>query len=138
MRFMKVLMIGTLIITCGSALGEEFRNPPAEISVSDPSLRPTVPAMTTLQISPLYLEIKAVLDHSARQEKALLQELAAATEEYQCQLIIGRIERLDLKRDLDIMGIQAEHAHKSGRWGLEKQIRQRILDLEKGGLVATR
>jgi hypothetical protein len=92
-------------------------------------LRP-FPEMTALQISPMHQEIKEVLLAAARSEEVLLKQLVEATDEMQCLRVIERIEQLDLRRDLDILHIQARYADKAERWDLAKQIRQRILELE--------
>ena len=138
MRFMKVLLLGTLIITTGTVLAEEpvsYGTTPFDL---DPAALPQFPEITTLKVSPMYLEIRMVLEQSARLEKHLLEELAAATDELRCQFIISSIEQLDLERDLDILKIQAKYAHKAGRWELETRIRSRILDLEGQQQVAAR
>ncbi len=138
MRNATVIITGILILAAGSALAEDFRdsNPsPAPLETAESSL---VSGMAVLQVSPMYMEIKEILDQSTRAEKTLLLELAAATDELQCQVLIAQIEKLDLQRDLDIMAVQARYAHEAGRWDLEKQIRSRILDLQEGRIVAAR
>lgn len=130
MRSLLILTTGVLILTASTALAEDYRTPgdppgtqPAEV------LRP-FPEMTALQISPMHQEIKEVLLAAARSEEVLLKQLVEATDEMQCLRVIERIEQLDLRRDLDILHIQARYADKAERWDLAKQIRQRILELE--------
>ena len=138
MRFILVLIVGILTISNGIALAEGIRTQPAIANAqclgdSDPAHQ-----LTVLQVSPMYLEIKEVLDQATLREKALLRHLAAAPEEVEVQLLVAQIEGLDLARDLDILNIQARYAHQAGRLGLEKQIRHRIQDLEASRMVAAR
>lgn len=138
MRIAKVISVGILILTSGTVLaagpGASAANPSFQNS-ANPVI---VPQMTALQVSPMYLEIKGVLEQSARTEEVLLARLSMAEDELEVQLIIGKIEQMDQDRDLAILKIQAKYAHQAQRWNLEKQIRHRIQELEEGRLMASR
>lgn len=138
MRNAKVFCVGILIIISGTALAAGPGSPAAGSSTPNSLDSIVVPQMTTLQVSPMYLEIKDVLEQSARTEEGLLAELSMAADELEVQLIVGKIEKLDLDRDLAIMRIQARYAHQEQRWSLEKQIRSRIKELEEGRQLAVR
>lgn len=83
--------------------------------------------VTTLKLSPMYLEIKEVLDQAGETEQLLLAELAAATEDREVERIIRRIERLEVDSTLVVLKIQARYARMEGRWNLERDIRARIM-----------
>lgn len=137
---MKPLLILTccLILTCTAALGEDA--PP--LAAPNPSVIDLCPAiwsdLTTLRVSPMHLEIKELLESLKDREAALLEDLAAATDEAQCQGISAAIEDLDLQRDLAILRIQARYARQAERWTLARQIQERIAELEQQQVVAVR
>lgn len=87
------------------------------------------PGVTTLQLSPMYLEIQQVLDQAGETEQLLLVELAASTEDKEVERIINRIERLEVDRTLIILKIQARYARMEGRWDLERNFRARIMEI---------
>lgn len=85
--------------------------------------------LTTLQLPPMYLEIKEVLDQAGETEKVLLRELAAAARDEDVQRIVRQIERLEMDRTLAILKIQARYARLEGAWNLEYRLRTRILEI---------
>ncbi len=87
------------------------------------------PGVTTLQLSPMYLEIQQVLDQAGETEQLLLAELAASTEDKEVERIIHRIERLEVDRTLIILKIQIRYARMDGRWDLERSLRARIIEI---------
>ena len=87
------------------------------------------PGVTTLQLSPMYVEIQQVLDQAGETEQLLLAELAAATEDKEVERIIHRIERLEVDRTLIILKIQIRYARMEGRWDLERSLRARIIEI---------
>ena len=136
MRHAKVFCVGILIIISGTALAAGPDSTAAGSTVPNSPESIVAPQMTALRVSPMYVEIKGVLEQSARTEEALLEELSKAADELEVQLIVSKIEKLDLERDLAIMKIQARYAHQEQRWTLEKQIRSRIKELEEGRQLA--
>lgn len=98
-------------------------------SFQDNSRIMTSPGVTTLKLSPMYLEIKKVLDQAGETEQLLLIELAAATEDREVERIIHRIERLEVDSTLIVLKIQARYARMEGRWDLERSIRARIVKI---------
>ena len=87
------------------------------------------PGVTTLKLSPMYLEIQQVLDQAGETEQLLLAELAASTEDKEVERIIHRIERLEVDRTLIILKIQTRYARMEGRWDLERILRARIMEI---------
>jgi len=87
------------------------------------------PGITTLQLSPIYVEIQQVLDQAGETEQFLLKELAAAEKDEDVERIIHRIERLEVDRKLGILKIQARYARLEGRWNLEYKLRTRIMEI---------
>jgi hypothetical protein len=138
MKLSTLLLVVPVILCAGSALAEGAPGTVPEAGMPSPGLDGYPPNLTALQVSPMYLEIKQVLEEAALVEGGLLAELAAAADEDQCEAIIGRIENLDRQRDLQILRIQARYAEKAGRWRLEKQIRTRIAELEQETVLAVR
>lgn len=129
MRFLAILSTVVILLAAGPALGEDHPSPTSVPTLADLAGPGPIQDLTTLRLSPMFLEIREVLESTARRQEVLLKELAAATDEKQCELIVSRLEHLDLQRDLDILHIQADYARDQGRRDLEKQIRRRIADL---------
>ncbi|MBK8166867.1 MAG: hypothetical protein IPK64_13070 [bacterium] len=85
-----------------------------------------------LQLSPIYVEIRDTLAVLDAREKQLLAELAVATDDATAEAIVREFESLPLERVLCVLRIQARYARKEGRPDLERQLRQRIVELRDG------
>jgi len=96
------------------------------------------PGVTTLQLSPMYVEIQQVLDLSGQTEQLLLKELAGATEDREVERIVRRIQRLELDREVEILKIQARYARMEGRWNLDFQLRTRIMEILDNEIYAVK
>lgn len=131
---MRILItsIMTLILVLAfstAGAGDLPQQPSSSPSFQDNSRFMSGPGITTLKLSPMYLEIKEVLDKAGETEQLLLKELAAATEDREVERIIHRIERLEVDSKLIILNIQIRYARMEGRWDLERNLRARIVKL---------
>ncbi|MEN8006575.1 MAG: hypothetical protein ABFS42_06135 [Candidatus Krumholzibacteriota bacterium] len=138
MRILIIFALASVLVLAVSAAGaadlpQQSNNPAI---FQDETRIMGSPGVTTLKLSPMYLEIQQVLDQAGETEQLLLAELAAATEDKEAERIIKRIERLEVDRTLIILKIQTRYARLEGRWDLERSLRARIMEiLEKENLA---
>lgn len=132
---MRAILITLALMFCfGTVLA-------AEVPPADPSRTGSpVPAMRVrgsglLQLSPMYIEIRDTLAVVDAREKQLLVDLATATSDAAAESIVRRLESLPQERVLSILRIQARYARQENRPELERQIRQRILEVAGGGNI---
>jgi hypothetical protein len=82
-----------------------------------------------LELSPMYVEIKDVIEKADKREAELLRALAAATTDEEVQGLILQIENLAVDRELDLLRIQARYARLDGRLDLEKRLKQKMTEV---------
>ena len=131
MRILKSY-VTVIVLVLAASVANAADHPPQAGGVGALDGNPRVtgsPGVTTLQLSPMYLEIQQVLDQAGETEKFLLKELAAAEQDEDVQRIIHRIERLEVDRTLAILRIQVRYARLEGRWNLEYRLRIRIMEI---------
>lgn len=140
MRILIILTTVTAWALASSGVGAaDLRTQSGSTSYfQDNSERTGAAGITTLQLSPMFLEIQEVLDQAGETEKLLLRELAAATQDQDVQRIIRQIERLEMDRTLAILKIQARYARLEGDWNLEYRLRTRILEILENEIYAAR
>jgi hypothetical protein len=140
MRILNTIVSVTVLALSASVAGAADLTPQAGNTASyQDNLRVTgSPGITTLQLSPMYVEIQQVLDQAGETEQVLLKELAAAEKDEDVQRIIYRIERLEVDRSLAILKIQARYARLEGRWNLEYKLRTRIMEILENEAYATK
>ena len=140
MRILNTIVSVTVLALSASVAGAADLPPQAGNTASyQDNLRITgSPGITTLQLSPMYVEIQQVLDQAGETEQVLLKELAAAEKDEDVQRIIYRIERLEVDRSLAILKIQARNARLEGRWNLEYKLRTRIMEILENEAYATK
>ena len=131
MRILITIAFASVLVLAVSTAGagDLPKQSSSPSSFQDNSRFMTSPGVTTLKLSPMYLEIKEVLDQAGETEQLLLIELAAATEDREVERIIHRIERLEVDSTLIVLKIQARYARMEGRWDLERNIRARIVKI---------
>jgi hypothetical protein len=83
---MRILITLTLTIALALAISMAHAALPTQQSGNPAFLEPNShttgsPGVTTLQLSPMYVEIQQVLDRAGETEMLLLRELAASTED---------------------------------------------------------
>ena len=131
MRFPVVVVIVLgLALVQGAALADGF-NP---CSNQDPAqyVQPDLSAargLTILTVSPLYLEIKGVIERSHDQVQSLLKELAATTDPGVADELVSRIERAEFEQQVCILKIQVKYAHQAGMYDLARSLQERIVEL---------
>ena len=131
MRILITIAFASVLVLAVSAAGagDLPKQSGSAASFQDNSRLLGSPGVTTLQLSPMYLEIQKVLDQAGETEQLLLAELAASTEDGEVERIIHRIERLEVDRTLIILKIQTRYARMEGRWDLERSLRARIMEI---------
>ena len=131
MRILTTVALISILVLAVSTVGAADlpQQSSSAASFQDKSRLMSSPGVTTLKLSPMYLEIQQVLDQAGETEQLLLAELAASTEDAEVERIINRIERLEVDRTLIILKIQARYARMEGRWDLERSFRARIMEI---------
>jgi hypothetical protein len=140
MRILLILTIATAWALASSEAGaaDLTSQSGSEATFQDHSVVTGAAGFTALQVSPMYVEIRQVLDQAEKSEQILLQELAAATEDAQVQRIIQRIGRLERDRSLAILKIQARYARLEGDWNREYRLRTRIMEITESEVYAVK
>ena len=131
MRILTTIALASVLVLAVSAAGAADlpQQSSSSASFQDNSRLMGSPGVTTLTLSPMYLEIQEVLDQAGETEQLLLAELAASTEDKEVERIIHRIERLEVDRTLIILKIQIRYARMDGRWDLERSLRARVMEI---------
>lgn len=131
MRFpVVVMMVLGLALVQGAALAEGF-NPCSDQNVAR-YVQPDLTAargLTVLTLSPLYLEIKGVIERSHDQVQSLLKELAVTTDPVMADELVSRIERAEFEQQICILKIQVKYARQAGMHDLAQSLQGQIVDL---------
>lgn len=122
--------ITILILAAGLATAETVRQDYDQQAVYSPRTHiPELQGLTTLTVSPQYLEIYRINEASVALEGQLLTQLAAAQDDDVVQQLVYRLERIQTDRDLNILKVRVRYARLEGRYDLAFQLRQEMLEL---------
>jgi hypothetical protein len=128
MRYQTITTLFAIMILATGIFAAD--NPPIPSSAAiqqDIGIPMPSTGYTVLEINPMQRELEEVLMRMKDREELLIKELISATDDKQTEQIIRRIEKLDVDRELALLKVKARYARLSGRFDLEKEIKNRIL-----------
>lgn len=131
MRILTPLVVVCMVLLATvPAAAENFREDGLPTFVPEPenSLLDR-PGRAILQLSPMYLEIFRINEAIVATEAQLLADLAVATDEGEVERLVGRLERLDVDRQLAVLKVRVRYARLEGRFDEAFSLRQEMLQL---------
>lgn len=145
MKFPVVILLALGLVLCqGTALAEEFTPcTDRHLNTQLESQLNCTRGLTVLTVSPLYLEIKGVIESAHVRVQELLKELAAATDAAQAEDLVRRIERIEFEQRVCILKVQLKYARQAGLNDLAATLQLRLTellaqDVQLAGLTGSR
>lgn len=102
---------------------------PASALAPAPEGETPAPAVTKRPLSPMMLELQAVMTAEAEQVAALRQRAAKATSPDEALALQREIEKLKFDTEVSLLRVQAKHARAGGRTEVAARIEAAISDL---------
>jgi hypothetical protein len=132
---MRAILSLLVLVGCASFAFAVDKPPTDPANVPLPQSRAPDRNHATLQLSPMYGEIRDSLAISDAKQKQLLVDLAAATDEPAAAAIVRELEALPIERILTVLRIQLRYAQQEHRSDLERELRLRMLELQATGNI---
>jgi len=132
------MVVAVLILAAGAAFAEPRGEPDGNIqdTFRAPNQLRGSPGHSLLKLSPMFLEIHAVIEEANKTEADLLAQLAVTEDNDTAVRLIQRLQRLDADRKIDVLRVELRYAQLAGNYSKIFRLRQDLLELMRENTVA--